>query len=95
MQHHLTLVHFSGAFSDVYKALDLTTGRKVAGACPAYFVFHLRNTITVKVVRKYELSASQVCDTCFVYIPSLHFSVVDLQRARSWLGGRKAFECTV
>ncbi|KAF8743854.1 hypothetical protein AX14_000254 [Amanita brunnescens Koide BX004] len=32
-----------GAFSDVYKAFDLTTGRKVA----------------VKIVRKYELSASQ------------------------------------
>ncbi|KII95335.1 hypothetical protein PLICRDRAFT_169999 [Plicaturopsis crispa FD-325 SS-3] len=35
-----------GAFSNVYKALDLTTGKKVA----------------VKVVRKYELNASQAGD---------------------------------
>jgi serine/threonine protein kinase len=34
-----------GAFSNVYKAIERKTGRKVA----------------VKVVRKYELNSSQVC----------------------------------
>jgi hypothetical protein len=28
---------FSGAFSNVYKAINLTTGEKVAGLCPYHF----------------------------------------------------------
>lgn len=53
----------SGAFSNVYKALDLRTDKKVAGSCTispsrcrlAHFL-----TTSVKVVHKYELSVSQV-----------------------------------
>lgn len=41
-----------GAFSNVYKAIERKTGRKVA----------------VKVVRKYELNSSQVRITCPVHI---------------------------
>ncbi|KAG8743976.1 hypothetical protein FRC10_011050 [Ceratobasidium sp. 414] len=41
-----------GAFSNVYKAVDLQTGKKVAG-------WSLSSMCLVKVVRKYEMSSSQ------------------------------------
>lgn len=52
----------SGAFSNVYKALDLGKGQKVACGYSSdkRFIIFILNPIIVKVVRKYELNASQV-----------------------------------
>ncbi|KAG2043013.1 hypothetical protein BDR03DRAFT_495377 [Suillus americanus] len=51
-----------GAFSNVYKAADLTTGQTVAGPVLRFFSCYNRliNFLIVKVVRKFELNASQV-----------------------------------
>ena len=55
----------SGAFSNVYKAIDLRSGQKVAGEYQRWIhsyglSLNLLSDRPVKVVRKYELSASQV-----------------------------------
>jgi len=54
--------HRSGAFSNVFKAQDLTTGQKVASTRASYHHLRLLTLVssTVKVVRKYELSSQQV-----------------------------------
>jgi len=54
--------HHSGAFSNVFKAQDLSTGQKVASTGPPYHHLRLLTLVssTVKVVRKYELSSQQV-----------------------------------
>lgn len=52
-----------GAFSNVYKAIDLTTSKKVAGMSDSgsFMSFTSSSRIpSVKVVRKYELNATQV-----------------------------------
>jgi serine/threonine protein kinase len=52
----------SGAFSNVYKAQDLSTGQKVASTKESHHHLCLLTFVpsTVKVVRKYELSSQQV-----------------------------------
>ena len=54
--------HCSGAFSNVFKAQDLTTGQKVASTRTPYHRLRLLTLVSsaVKVVRKYELSSQQV-----------------------------------
>ena len=54
--------HHSGAFSNVYKAQDLSTGQKVASTTECYHRVPLLTLVpfTVKVVRKFELNSQQV-----------------------------------
>ena len=65
----LTVTYFSsGAFSNVFKALEISTGKHVASMVSVlslifYFISHL--IILVKVVRKFELNASQVSSDSF------------------------------
>ena len=57
-------LHPSGAFSNVYRAVETANGRNVAGQFPVPFLYNpCRLSIfppPVKVVRKFELNASQV-----------------------------------
>ena len=59
----LTVTFFpSGAFSNVFKALEISTGKHVASMVTVYLWIFICSAIysLVKVVRKYELNASQV-----------------------------------
>jgi hypothetical protein len=60
----MTIIIYSGAFSNVYNALDLTSGTNVAGKylfdCKRSAVDDLYQPFIVKAVRKFELTSSQV-----------------------------------
>ena len=71
----LTLPFFSsGAFSNVFKALEISTGRHVASTVSVLpLTFSIQSLYIyiylVKVVRKFELNASQVSSKSFQVFP--------------------------
>jgi hypothetical protein len=81
----LTDLLCSGAFSNVYKALDLTSGMHVAGTpFPPQLATFLSpdQLLLVKAVRKFELTPSQVSIVFFLtfQIPSIPPADPDLTR---------------